>query len=104
MAYNKGRKGKSITLKWLERRLYGLPKVEASEALKDELLSAIPDGAQKTAYGYQAKRRPRVWDFGAAVAAASLILFLMLTVKYGLSVSSQMSVTELNDTSLYYTK
>jgi len=104
MTENQEQKWEYMRLKSLEAELRCLPEVEVPETLEDKLLAAIPDRGAKVAPEHQAKWHVRAWDFGATATAAVLILALMLMVNYGLSVPPQMLLTELNDTSLCYTR
>ena len=102
MAGSRKQKRKDMTLKSLEARLHCLSQVEVPKTLKDRLFAAIPDREQRAALQSQIHYRRRAWSFGAA--AAVLIFALMVLINYGLSVPSQMLLTELNDTSLCSTR
>lgn len=104
MAGSRKQKRKGMTLKSLEARLRCLSQVEVPETLKAKLFAAIPEREQKATPQYQVPCRRRVWRFGAAAAAAVLIFGLLFSINYGLSVPSQVLFTELNDTSLCYTR
>ncbi len=100
MTENKEQKSRNITKKSLAAQLRSLPEVRPPEALKDKLLSAIPDRGPKVARGHQ-RQSVRAWDFGVTAAAAVLIFALMFLVNYGLSTPSKTAMIEF-DTSLCY--
>ena len=100
MAENKEQKSRNITKKSLAAQLRSLPEVRPPEALKDKLLSTIPDRGPKVARGHQ-RQSVRAWDFGVTAAAAVLIFALMFLVNYGLSTPSKTAMIEF-DTSLCY--
>jgi hypothetical protein len=104
MSQNHGQKRKKLTLKSLEEQLRRLPDVEAPETLEAKLLAAIPDKKPETTLQGRVKWQPRAWDFGVTAAAAVLIFALMFMVNYGLSVPSQMLLTEFGDRSFYYAR
>lgn len=100
MTENKEHKSKNITKKSLATQLRRLPEVRPPEALKDKLLSTIPDMGPKVARGHQ-RQWVRAWDYGVTAAAAVLIFALMFLVNYGLSTPSKTGIIEF-DTSLCY--
>jgi hypothetical protein len=100
MTKNQEQNQKDTTLKSLESRLRSLPEVEAPETLEAKLVAAIPDAKAGVTQERQLQWHPRAWDFGVTAAATVLIFALMFMVNYGLSVPSQMSLTDLSDTSL----
>lgn len=104
MKQNREQNYKDVTLKSLKAQLRRLPEVEVPETLKAGLFDAIPEKAAKVAQEHQAGWRPQAWDFGVTAAAAVLIFALMFMVNYGLSVPSQLLLTEFNDTSLPYAR
>ena len=104
MTENQEQKWENMRLKSLEAELRCLPEVEVPETLEGRLLAAIPDRAEKVAREHQIKWHVGAWDFGTTATAAVLILALMFMVNYGLSMPPKMLMTELNDTSLCYTR
>jgi hypothetical protein len=100
MKGNQEEKSDDMTLESLEQRLGRLPEPDVPEALEARLLAAIPSDTADVSVSPRIVRYPRVWDFWATAAAAILILALMLTANYGLSVSSRTLSTQLRDTSL----
>ena len=104
MTENQEQKWVDMRLKSLEAELRCLPEVEVPETLEGRLLAAIPDRAEKVAREHQVKWYAGAWDFGTTATAAVLILALMFMVNYGLSMPPKMLITELNDTSLCYTR
>ena len=100
MKRNQEEKSDDMTLESLEQRLCHLPEPDVPEALEARLLAAIPSDAADVSVSPRIVRYPRLWDFWATAAAAILILALMLTANYGLSVSSRTLSTQLRDTSL----
>jgi hypothetical protein len=101
MAENQEKRWKHITQKSLAALLRRLPEVAVPEALKDKLLTAIPDRQQEVARGH-----PRQWararDYGVTAVAAVLIFALMFLMNYGLSTPTKTGIIEF-DTSLCYT-
>ena len=93
-------KSKKIIKKSLAAQLCSLPELSPPEALKDNLLAAIPERATKVEPGQQ-RQWYRVWDYGVTAAAAVLIFALMFLVNYGLSTTSKTQIIEF-DTSLCY--
>ena len=104
MTENQEQKWEDMRLKSLEAELRCLAEVEVPETLEDRLLSAIPDMAAEVTREHHVKWHAGAWDFGATATAAVLILALMFMVNYGLSMPQKTLITELNDTSLCYTR
>lgn len=104
MKGNQEEKSDDITLQSLEQRLRHLPEPDVPKALETRLLAAIPSDAEDVSVSARTVCYPRLWDFWATAAAAILILALMLTANYGLSVSSRTLSTQLRDTSLLGTQ
>ena len=104
MTKNQENNWQDLTLKSLEDRLRHLPDVEVPETLQNKLLTAVVDRQPEVTREYRIKWHWRVFRFGATAAAAILIIALMFMVDYGLSIPSQLILTELNDTSLCYTR
>ena len=104
MTENQEKKWEDMRLKSLEAELRSFPEVEVPKTLEYRLLAAIPDRPTKVTREYQVKWQAGAWDFGTTATAAVLILALMFIVNYGLSMPPKMLITELNDTSLCYTR
>lgn len=102
MRKNQEQKREDMTLRSLKTRLRHLPEVEVPGTLETRLFAMVPDRGAKVAREEKAKRHPGAWSFGAATAAAVLILALMLMVDYALSTHGQVVFTEIDDTSLCY--
>lgn len=102
MRKNQEQKREDMTLRSLKTRLRHLPEVEVPRTLETRLFAMVPDRGAKVAREEKAKRHPGAWSFGAATAAAVLILALMLMVDYGLSTHGQVLFKEIDDTSLCY--
>lgn len=103
MTENQGQKWNNMPLKFLEEKLRCLPEVKVPEKLKTRLLAAIPNGRQKISVGYQLKWYLCTRDLTVTAAAIIFILAAMFMVNYGLPNPPRTLLTELNDTSLWYT-
>ncbi|MHC4528313.1 MAG: hypothetical protein ACYS29_10580 [Planctomycetota bacterium] len=103
MKNNQERKWQDLTLKSLKAELRRLADVQVPHTLEARLLAGIPKSKAQDAPVHRIERHT-AWDFGVTAAAAVLIVALMLTVNYGLSVPSQMLLTDLRDTSLVYAR
>jgi len=103
MTQNHEKKSKDMTLKSIKAELRRFSELKAPETLKARLLAAIPDKQAKVAQEYQVQYY-RAWDFGVTAVAAVLIFALMFMLNYGLSVPTQILLTDINDTSLVYPK
>jgi hypothetical protein len=100
MKRNQEKRSDDMTLGSLEQRLRHLPEPGVPEALERRLLGAIPSDTADVSVSPRIVRYPRLWDFWATAAAAILIMALMLTANYGLSVSSRTLSTQPRDTAL----
>ena len=95
--YNKWR---NITPKSLEAELCSLPQIRIPEALKVKLMAGIPDRQAELIREHRIRWWPGVW--GGVAAAAVLILALILMPSFGPSVSSKVSIADLNDKATRY--
>ena len=103
MTDNQEHEWDDMTLKSLESELRCLPEVKVPDKLNTRSLDAIPGRRQKVSIEHQLKWHLEARDLVATAAAAIFILTSMLMVSYGLPNPPQTLLTELNDTSLWYT-
>ena len=100
MIKNNKRK-KDVTLKSLEAALRRLPKVQPPNALKSQLIGAIPAPSRKTALGTQLAPHSRFWNYGVSTVAAALIMGFVFMLNGALTISDT-SFTPFEDMSLWY--
>ena len=102
MKNNKGKTYRTMPLKQLAMQLRSLANPKAPEKLKQRLIDSIPSdieaGIQINVAGWLTQCR----DIAATIAAVLIIGAMLLLVNQSLPGSSQISYSNLYDTSLQY--